>query len=506
MSTTPLPGRPHLEHLRNEARDLQRAIARSDDGALALVGAHHPRGADAVTGFRLADAQLVVARRYGFASWPRLRRHVATVTELTRAPDEVAPTGEPAADFLLLACLNYSGDDGPDRWSQADALLAAHPGLPAENLYVAAAVADADNVQRHLAADDGAASRAGGPHRWEPMLYLAYARSTRDPGAHAATATARLLLDAGGDPDAGFLHHGLPSPFTALTGIFGEGEQGPRHQPRHPHSLALARVLLDAGADPNDSQTLYNRMFGRDDDHLVLLFEYGLGSGAGGPWRQRLGDAQHPPIDAIPSPERLLRDQLGWAIRHDMPARVRLLIEHGVDVTTPFDDGRTPTEAAALTGAVAIVDDLVRAGAPRPALDPADALLAAALAGRAPHVARLVEHDPDLPAATVAAHPTAILEAIAAGRGEAAARLVALGFDVNAPAGPGQSYARGATAVHAAASDNEVELVRELLALGADPDARDHAFDSTPLGWARYGDAREAAEILSAVTTDADQG
>jgi ankyrin repeat protein len=265
-------------------------------------------------------------------------------------------------------------------------------------------------------------------------------------------------------------------------------------------------VLLDAGADPNDSQTLYNRMFGSDDDHLVLLFEYGLGAGEGGPWRKRLGDAQHPPIDAIPSPERLLRDQLGWAIRHDMPARVRLLVEHGVDVVTPFDDGHAPAEAAALAGAASIVDDLVRAGAPRPALEPTEALLAAALADRGSELAGLIELDPDLPAAAVAAYRTAILEAVAAGRGGAAARLVALGFDVNAPAGPGQSYARGATALHAAASANDADLVRDLLALGADPDARDTAFDSTPLGWARYGDAREAAEILSAVTADADSG
>ena len=32
-------------------------------------------------------------------------------------------------------------------------------------------------------------------------------------------------------------------------------------------------------------------MFGDDDDHLVLLFEFGLGTGDGGPWRNRLGDA-----------------------------------------------------------------------------------------------------------------------------------------------------------------------------------------------------------------------
>src|SRR5579859_3218539 len=70
---------------------------------------------------------------------------------------------------------------------------------------------------------------------------------------------------------------------------------GPVRQPRHPHSVALAELLLKSGAEPNDAQALYNRMFGADDDHLVLLLRHGLGAGDGGPWRARLGDAIDPP-------------------------------------------------------------------------------------------------------------------------------------------------------------------------------------------------------------------
>ena len=73
-----------------------------------------------------------------------------------------------------------------------------------------------------------------------------------------------------------------------LTGVFGQGELGPVRQPRHPHSLALARLLLEAGANPNDGQALYNRMFEPDNDHLELLFEFGLGAGDGGPWKARM--------------------------------------------------------------------------------------------------------------------------------------------------------------------------------------------------------------------------
>ena len=57
-------------------------------------------------------------------------------------------------------------------------------------------------------------------------------------------------LEAGADPNAGYLWHGLPTPFTVLTGVFGEGELGPVRQPRHPHSLALARLLLESRTRP----------------------------------------------------------------------------------------------------------------------------------------------------------------------------------------------------------------------------------------------------------------
>ena len=132
-------------------------------------------------------------------------------------------------------------------------------------------------------------------------------------------------------------------------------------------------MLLEAGANANDNQTLYNRMFLPDNDHLELLFEYGLGRGDGGPWKQRLGDA-------LESPNEMVRGQLQWAVNHGMVARTQLLIDHGVDIVSAFDNGQTPTAAAALSGHGAIVALLVANGASPPELDAADALIAAALA------------------------------------------------------------------------------------------------------------------------------
>src|SRR5580700_11608292 len=151
------------------------------------------------------------------------------------------------------------------------------------------------------------------------MVYLAYARHDATIDETVVLTTTRMLLQAGADPNAGYLWHGLPTPFTVLTGVFGEGELGPVRQPRHPHSLVLARLLLEAGADPNDGQALYNRMFEPGHGHLELLFEFGLGTGDGGPWRRRLGDT-------LNSPAEMIHGQLVWAITHGMTERVQLLV------------------------------------------------------------------------------------------------------------------------------------------------------------------------------------
>ena len=470
-SPVPLPEQPSLEQLRNQAKDLRRT-----------------------SGIPLWEAQLSVARRYGFTSWARLKQHVKLLTRYSRFPERVA-TDSDAGTFLRLACLSYY-DDEPGRWEQARRILERAPELAEGDVYVAAATADAGALRRVLAADPGTARREGGPFRWEPLCYLAYAR--HDPGISLAATleSARLLLDAGADPNSGYLWHGLTTPFTVLTGVFGEGEAGPVRAPRHPHSLALARLLLEAGADPNDGQTLYNRMFEPGNDHLELLFEFGLGTGDGGPWRRRLGDA-------LDSPAEMLRGQLAWAITHGMTERVWLLVEHGVDVTAPLD-GVTVTSMAATTGHAELVDYLVAHGAPPLELPPAEAFVAAALATDRERLGRLLAADPWLAASVRAARPALITWAAACGNPAAVEILAELGFDVNAKGRTDvPSDQPWQTALHQAAEDGNVELARALLRLGADPDIRDKRFYSTPLGWARHFGQQAIIELLEPLTTDA---
>ncbi len=493
MPTITLPANPSLENLRNRARTLQRAVRSGDAAALARVTARHETPAEPAS-FTLALAQLVVARECGFASWPRLRRHLDVVARHRRDLDPETP-GEPAEEFCRLACLAYDDDDGPERWAAARRLLAAHPGLPRRSLWAAAAAADEDAVRALLARDPSLARRDGGPYALPPLLYLTYSRLDPAVPATRVLAIARLLLDAGADPNAGYLSKGLPTPFTALTGVFGEGESGAGRQPRHPHSQALARLLLTAGADPNDGQTLYNRMFRPGDDHLELLFAFGLGRGDGGPWRARLGDA-------LGLPAAMVRGQLGWAIDHGFTARVRLLAEHGVDVRSPLGDGRTPVDAAARGGHTEIVELLVAHGARgRRDAGGVDAFVAACLAGDRTAAGRMSAAEPGLLERVRAARPALVAEAADGGRTGALALLAELGFAVDAQIDAATARrlrvgVDGGTALHWAAWRGDLGLGRRLLELGASLDVRDASFGTTPLEWARHAAQDAMAEFL----------
>lgn len=64
-----LPGRPDLDQLRRQARELLRAAAASDEEALRRIRAVSEKQT-------LSAAQLAIAREHGFPSWPKLRAEV----------------------------------------------------------------------------------------------------------------------------------------------------------------------------------------------------------------------------------------------------------------------------------------------------------------------------------------------------------------------------------------------------------------------------------------------
>lgn len=118
-----LPDRPDLDQLRRQARELQRAAARGDSGALRRLRAV----SDRVT---LSAAQLAIAREHGFPGWPRLkaeverRRHPADFE--AERPERGHPAGLTASDLQLIAG-QYA--DRARLRPVLDTVLAALPGL-----------------------------------------------------------------------------------------------------------------------------------------------------------------------------------------------------------------------------------------------------------------------------------------------------------------------------------------------------------------------------------------
>ncbi len=142
----PLPSRPSLEQQRKRARELLNAARGGQAAAFHRFAAVLPRLAgqspsgDAASTFSLHEAQLVIARECGFASWPKLKSHINSLkTPITFARyserarrvlfysrHEAAELGSPSieTEHILLGLLR--DDEGP-----ANRILRAHVS-PAE--------------------------------------------------------------------------------------------------------------------------------------------------------------------------------------------------------------------------------------------------------------------------------------------------------------------------------------------------------------------------------------
>src|SRR5262245_32311958 len=73
MTTSKLPARPSLDSLRKQAKKLARDIVAGDAGAIARARAQLPQ---AELPLSQRDAQLVLAREYGFPGWKDLLKEV----------------------------------------------------------------------------------------------------------------------------------------------------------------------------------------------------------------------------------------------------------------------------------------------------------------------------------------------------------------------------------------------------------------------------------------------
>jgi ankyrin repeat protein len=104
---SPLPSKPNLEKQRKLAKALARDYWRGESEAIERVHALHPKPPPPES-FGLSDAQVVIARGYGFAGWPQMKRKIES---LTKSPAELFKAAIEAGDADDLRQLLRSHPD-----------------------------------------------------------------------------------------------------------------------------------------------------------------------------------------------------------------------------------------------------------------------------------------------------------------------------------------------------------------------------------------------------------
>ena len=475
MSFRQLPDNANLDNLKKQAKSLLKLIKQADPSSISRIKPFfdHP------TGITLQDAQLVIARDYGFSSWRKLKQHVEA-----EIPNQQLSRDQIANEFLRYVVLIYSETEraDPTRFEHAVTLLSENPDILDESIYVASAAGDVNRVKRMLEENQALVNQKGGFHHWEPLMYAAYSRLA---GADTLT-VAKTLLAAGASPNAHYMWGGQYR-FTALTGVFGQGEGGPIRLPEHPECESFARLLLSAGANPNDSQTAYNRCFEDDNLYLELLLEFGLEETDRNNW---LIDVDG---ELIEHPQTTLRFQLNHAISSGKFERVKLLVQHGLNLDFE-EDGKTPYQTALLSGHQEIADYLVKHGAEVTALAAVDRLKMALLNADHQQVSDLLSADVSLRDQVQEVYPNLLEKAVDLDRSNAIELMIEIGYDINRVV--------GRTALHQAAWHGNIPLMKLLLGYGADPRIRDHMAFAPPLGWALHNDQPEAVAFLQTQNMD----
>lgn len=366
----PLPPNPDPERLRKLAKRILRDARAGDATAVARCLTHLPGRAAAPDGtlvLRLSEAQHVLAREHGFASWPRLRAHLSTLPrrdvpraalleaakagDVDRASELLArdPTllfehdGDGLGALELAALYGYSGRVRSHR-AMIELLISA--GLEVD--IFAAAFLDRPARAAELLADDPLLSQAVHPRNGYTPLHYAAERGS--------VAVARRLIDCGADVDARDAQRRTPLLLAAHAGPWKERS-----------AEDVIQLLLSENAQV--------------DLHLASSI------GAVGMLEASIAGA--PSLDAQ---DRGGRTPLYLAAHNNRSDTVRWLVEHGASVDAANADGQTALSTAVLHLASqecdpALVRYLLDSGAS------ADACTAAAL-GDLDLLRRLLDADP----------------------------------------------------------------------------------------------------------------
>lgn len=464
--TRSLPDSPSIDLLKKQAKNLLKKIRKANPDALALLQTHHPNPA-LFTGLR--DAQLVIARSYGFPGWSELRDAVQL------AQDAAIELFDKAELFIKLGCVQYTSADTLRNYQRARKLLEFCPEVCDVSFYAALVANNARAVSEYLTLDQTLATSSGGPFGWPALLYVMYSRIGEPDEHQHSLSIVKQLLSYGACPNSHVILDGTCR-FTALTGAMGEGEQGV-NQPPHQYADQLAALLLDAGASTNEGQGLYNTMFTDSADKwLALLINNGLNANAPLNWIDDNDDDQVTTLDF----------QLACAVDSNRHERVNLLLGAGAKPNTvSIYNGRAIHTNALLAGYAAIAQLLEDKGAVVQKLDIKDQFALACVREDNDIISTLLQGHPELKDDGTLLHAAAEHASM-----HVVKSLVSDGFDINMPS------KHGRTLLHHFALRDDIAQIRELIEWGARTDILDNSHSSTAAGFAAYSGHYDAMRLL----------
>jgi hypothetical protein len=476
-----LPARPNLEQYKKQAKDLVRACHTGDPDASARVLRHHPKfgtaGSPETTPVTLTDAQFVLAREHGFESWVKFAAHIQTL----RIEQSVAALADPVKAFITAASVPRGDWHASGTLEEAEAIRARSPHVAHANIFTAAVLGDDAAMHNFLANNPASATATGGPFDWDPLLYLCFSRYLRlDPSqSEGFTRTARLLLEAGANPNNGWYDEplqpgGKPEWESALYGAAGLA-----------HHPGITRLLLEYGADPNDGETPYHVPESYDNTVMQILLESGKLTGRSRSWMLARKADWHDydgmkmalefgadPNDIPHWGNSALQHSI---LRSNSIEMIRLLLDHGADpLLANQRDGRSGAAMAARRGR----GDILRLFAERNIdvqLDGLDKLISACALADVPAVQTLIAAEPSLRDKLLAEGGPVLSEFAGIGNTGGIRCLLDLGVPVNALT-TGDAYfeiAKDSSALHSAAWRGRPETVRLLLERGAQVNALD---------------------------------
>ncbi|MGH7677139.1 MAG: ankyrin repeat domain-containing protein [Gemmatimonadaceae bacterium] len=458
-----LPSRPDLEQQRKLAKELLRAFNAGDHEATARVRAELPDK----KAIALADAQFVVAREYGFASWGDLKKRIESL-EVERMPpreqfkravshgdaasarqllsqhrdvrssinDTVFSFGTTALlsagnDLDLVGVLLEFGADPnkkSDWWAGGFHPLYGARGEVADRLLAAGSIPDAcaaanldrrDVLARLISEDPKRVHERGGDGK--TPLHFARSRSVAD-----------FLLEHGADIDARDVDHRS----TAAEWMIGDDPADQR--------IDLARYLVERGASAD----------------IFLVAALGLAERA-----RRM-------LEADPKLLRLRTSQGEY--REKPPSSFHIY-------QWTIGPNRSPLQVAARFGQ----DETVRVM--QQFATPSERLLLACHLGHRDEAVAIVRDNPGIVERFGPVERRALTDEAWAPNPPAVELMLELGFD---PAAQSVTGPTGGNALHCAAWEGSVAAVEAILRYPAGRallESRDGTYNGTPLSWCCHG-------------------